>query len=79
MNDTHSVLDRSDFVLVYCLFNYDFWNFFLSLINEFFFFSRYSFSFIYFFIEMLIRKVQEVVLKDSPNETKGDPEGGCAC
>lgn len=22
--------------------------------------------------------VQEVVLKDSPNETK-DPEGGCAC
>lgn len=26
----------------------------------------------------LNHKVQEVVLKDSPNETK-DPEGGCAC
>lgn len=26
----------------------------------------------------ITKKVQEVVLKDSPNETK-DPEGGCQC
>jgi hypothetical protein len=32
-----------------------------------------------FIINSLRIKVQEVVLKDSPNEVKGDPEGGCAC
>lgn len=41
-----------------------------------FFFVDFIFNLIFCFL--MKKKVQEVVLKDSPNETK-DPEGGCAC
>lgn len=42
--------------------------------NFYFLFSLTHFFRNFFFFLL----VQEVVLKDSPNETK-DPEGGCAC